>query len=111
MKNFVKDGDTITLPAAPYAVASGGGLQIGSLFGFAHGDAAISAPVVIETRGVFAHTKLGSQAWTVGAPIYWDNAAKLLTSVVGSNKLVGYAVVAVGSGAGETTGMIYCPGV
>jgi predicted RecA/RadA family phage recombinase len=110
MKNFVKDGDTLTIPAAPYAVLSGGGCQIGSLFGFAHGDAAISTPVVLETRGEFRHAKPGSQAWTVGAPIYWDNAAKLLTSVVGSNKLVGYATVAVGAGAGETTGQIYCFG-
>ncbi len=111
MKNYVMDGDTLTIPAAPAAVLSGAGLQIGTLFGFAHADAASGAPVVIKTRGVFNHAKAGSQAWTVGAAVYWDNTAKVLTTTVASNKLVGYATIAVGSGAGETIGQIYCPGV
>ena len=110
MRNYIKEGDTITLPAAPYAVTSGQGLQVGNMFGVAHADAANGAPVVIETRGEFALTKIGSQAWAVGASIYWDNAARNLTTVVATNKLVGYATVAVGAGAAETIGQIYCPG-
>ena len=46
MKNFVMEGRTITLPA-PYAVTSGQGLQVGSIFGVASADAAISADVEI----------------------------------------------------------------
>ena len=110
MKNYIRKGNTITLPAAPYAVTSGQGVQVGSLFGVAHADAAISTPVVLETRGEFSLTKIGTQAWTVGASIYWDNVARNLTNVVATNKLVGYATVAVGAGAGETIGQIYCPG-
>jgi predicted RecA/RadA family phage recombinase len=34
MKNYVQEGDVLTL-TAPYAVASGAGLQVGSIFGFA----------------------------------------------------------------------------
>ncbi len=44
MKNFVQPGNTITL-TAPYAVASGDGLLVGSIFGIAAGAAALGEPV------------------------------------------------------------------
>lgn len=37
MKNFVMEGKTLTL-TAPYALTSGQGLLVGSLFGVASGD-------------------------------------------------------------------------
>ena len=42
MKNYVQPGNTITL-TAPYAVVSGEGLLVGSIFGVASGTAAPSA--------------------------------------------------------------------
>lgn len=110
MKNFIQTGDTLTLPA-PYAVTSGAGAKIGGIFGVAQAAAAISVAVAFVTRGVFDLPKPGSQAWTLGASIYWDDAAKNVTTVVGSNKLIGYAVTAVGSGAGETLGRVFVPGL
>jgi len=41
MKNFVQPGKTITL-TAPYAVTSGDGLLVGSVFGVAAGTAALT---------------------------------------------------------------------
>ncbi len=65
MKNYVQPGNTITL-TAPYAVASGDGLLVGSIFGIAAGAAALGEPVETTLVGVFDITKVGSQAWTVG---------------------------------------------
>lgn len=105
MKNFIANGKVITV-IAPYALASGAGCLVGSLFGIAVGPAAAGAEVPIRTDGVYSMPKPGSQAWTVGARIYWDDAAKVATTVVGTNKLIGVAVAAVGAGAGETTGQV-----
>ena len=61
MKNFVQPGNTITL-TAPYAVASGDGLLVGSIFGIAAGAAAIGEPVETALVGVFDITKVGRVA-------------------------------------------------
>jgi predicted RecA/RadA family phage recombinase len=75
MKNFVQPGNTITL-TAPYAVASGDGLLVGSIFGVAAGTAALGEIVEAALVGVYELKKLGSQAWAVGDRIYWDNTAR-----------------------------------
>ena len=58
MKNFVQPGNTITL-TAPYAVVSGEGLLVGSIFGIASGVAAIAEPDETVLVGVFDITKVG----------------------------------------------------
>ena len=105
MKNFVKPGNTITL-TAPYAVASGDGLLVGAIFGVAAGSAASGDPVEAALIGVFDITKVGSQAWTVGAKVYWDDTNKRCTTVSTDNTLVGVAIAAVASGAGDTIGRV-----
>lgn len=101
MKNYVQPGNIITL-TAPYAVASGEGLLVGSIFGVAAGDAALGEPIEAALVGVFDITKVGSQAWTVGAKVYWDNTNKRTITVSTDNTAVGMAVEAVASGAGDT---------
>lgn len=109
MKNFVQPG--VTLPVtAPYALTSGQGCLVGSLFGVASANALISTVVEIVTEGVFDLTKVGSQAWAVGARIYWDDTARACTTTASTNKLIGVAVAAVGSGAGETVGRVRLSG-
>lgn len=93
MKNYVMPGDLITL-AAPYDVASGAGALVGTLFGVAEYTALSGAQVVLCTRGVFTMAKVSAQAWTVGADIYWDNAAKNCTTTSASNTLIGKAIEA-----------------
>lgn len=105
MKNFVAAGNILTLPA-PYAVASGGGALIGAIFGVAQKDAANGEEVAFLVTGVVDLPKAASQAWTVGVKVYWDNAAKLVTSTASGNTLIGVATKAVGGGAGETIGQV-----
>ena len=100
--NLLSQGDNLTLPA-PYDVSSGGGVLIGAIFGIASCDAASGDDVVIATRGVYSMPKTSAQAWTVGAKIYWDDTAKVATSVSTSNTLIGVAmaVAANPSAAGQ----------
>lgn len=105
MKNFVQPGVNLTL-AAPYARASGEAAMIGSIFGVASNDVAVGVDCAFVTEGVFDLAKAPSQAWTVGLKVYWDATNKYLTSTASGNTLVGVAVTAVGSGAGETTGRV-----
>ncbi|MFN4125760.1 DUF2190 family protein [Pannonibacter indicus] len=105
MKNYVQPGNTITL-TAPYAVAAGDGLLVGSIFGVAAGTAALGETVEAALVGVFDINKVGSQAWTVGAKIYWDDTNKRTTNVATSNTLIGVATEAVAGGAGDTIGRV-----
>ena len=105
MKTYIQPGHAITL-LAPYAVESGDGLLVGSIFGVASHDAALGAEVETQLTGVLDLAKTASQAWTAGAKVYWDNAAKRVTNVASGNTLVGVAVLAVGSGADEIVGRV-----
>jgi len=105
MKNYVQPGNTITL-TAPYAVASGDGLLVGSVFGVAAGDAANAETVEAALVGVFDLKKVASQAWGVGDKIYWDNTNKEATKTATSNTLIGVAIEAVANGAGDIVGRV-----
>jgi predicted RecA/RadA family phage recombinase len=105
MKNYIQPGNTITL-TAPYDVNSGDGLLVGSIFGVATGAALNGAAVEAALVGVFDLTKVGSQAWSPGDRVYWDNTAKQTTKTASGNTLIGTATDAVGSGAGETIGRV-----
>jgi predicted RecA/RadA family phage recombinase len=65
MKNYVQPGKTITL-TAPYAVASGDGLLVGSIVGLASGNAANGESVETALVGIFNLKKIASQAWSAG---------------------------------------------
>lgn len=105
MKNFVQEGDMITITAGA-DLTSGAGVLTGSIFGVAAADIANGASGEVKTSGVFDLDKAPSQAWTVGAKVYWDAANARCTTTASGNTLIGVAVLAVGSGAGETTGRV-----
>jgi predicted RecA/RadA family phage recombinase len=105
MQNYVQPGNTITL-TAPADVASGDGLLVGSIFGVASGAAVSGDPIEVTLVGVFDLAKVGSQAWTAGDKVYWDNTAKQATKTATSNTLIGVATEAVDGGAGSTTGRV-----
>ena len=88
MKNYVGDGNALTV-TAPAAVSAGAGVLIGSIFGVAANDAASGAEVVINTTGVYDLAKTAAQAWTAGALLYWSGTA--VTNVASTNKLIGCA--------------------
>ena len=97
MKNFVQNGDTLSL-TAPYAVSSGGGLLVGDIFGIAADDAANGASVQAMVDGVFDIAKTAGQTFAQGDPVYWDNAAKTVTAVYAANQMIGFATQAAASG-------------
>lgn len=93
MRNYVQRGDTLTL-TAPYAVASGAGFLVGSIFAVAQDPALNGAEVEGCVVGVYELAKTSAQAWTVGAKIYWDNTNKVCTTTASGNTLIGAAVAA-----------------
>lgn len=91
MKNFVQEGDVLTL-IAPYDVDAGEGMLVGNLFGVATTDGASGAEVeAFVGEGVFDLDKVDAQAWTAGASVYWDNSAKNVTTTSSGNTFIGFA--------------------
>lgn len=94
--NYVQEGNHVTV-AAPYALSSGGGALVGSLFGVAIADALNGATTVLATEGVWTLTAEGAgsgQAIAVGAAVYWDNTNKRCTATSSGNTKIGVATVA-----------------
>ena len=66
---------------------------------------------VLALTGVFDLPKAPSQAWYVGAKVYWDGANSRTTTTVTDNTLIGIAVLATGATAAETIGRVRLNGV
>lgn len=96
MKNYVQSGETLTL-TAPYDVASGAGMLVGSLFAIATAAALSGATVECRPGGVYDLVKNTGEAWTAGAKIYWDNTNKRCTTTSSANTLIGVATQAQAS--------------
>lgn len=107
MKNFVQDDDVITV-TAPYAVTSGQGVLVGSLFGVAACDAVNGASVEIVPEGVFDITANVADTGTQGTKVYWDNTNRRITTTATSNQLVG--VLTLAKGGSDTTARVYLDG-
>lgn len=105
MKNFVSRGERLTITASA-DIASGAGVLVGSLFGVAETAIANGAQGAIVLEGIFDLPKAGSQAWTVGALVYWDAANNRCTTTAGTNKIIGVAAAPVSGGAGDTIGRV-----
>ncbi|SFJ68027.1 DUF2190 family protein [Methylobacterium brachiatum] len=91
MKNFIMEGDTLTVPAPAGGVVSGALVIIGLMVGVATTTQPQGAPVAVKTRGVFELPKTSAEAWTVGQAIYWTGTAATSTS---GGTLLGYAAEA-----------------
>jgi predicted RecA/RadA family phage recombinase len=93
MKNFVQEGDTISL-VAPYTVTPGQGALVGALFGVAHSDVANGAAGDFKTQGVFDLTKEPALAISQGVRVFWDNTNRRVTTTATSNFCIGWAIAA-----------------
>jgi predicted RecA/RadA family phage recombinase len=98
VRNFQQAGSNLTIPA-PAAVSSGEIVIAGSIIGVAAGAAALGASVDVVTTGVFELVKVGADAFTLGALVYYDAAGKLATTTATANTKIGVAVAAAGAGA------------
>ena len=82
MKNFVQEGDVVTV-TAPYAVTSGGGVLVGAnLFGVATSDIGNGAAGEIAVEGVFDLVKTFALVITIGDRLFWDNINKVVNKTV-----------------------------
>lgn len=103
MKNFHARGDALEFTAGA-DIASGDVVAVGNLIGIAAGDVANGGEGIMNLTGVYGVPKVGSQAWGIGDPVYWNGTAA--TKTAGTNKFMGNAAAVVGSGAGETLGLV-----
>ena len=110
MKNFVARGDVIPFTAAA-ALTGGQGLLLGGIFGVVADTVALGETAQLNLGGVYELAKAASQAWTVGAVVYWDDTNKVCTTTDSGNTKIGFAYAAVGNGAGETIGTVRLNGV
>jgi predicted RecA/RadA family phage recombinase len=94
MKNYVKEGDTLSLtPAA--AVASGVGYLFGAgLFGIATNDVASGVEGEFITEGVVEIGKTSALAIAVGDRVFWDATNKVVNKTTTSQVCVGVAIEA-----------------
>lgn len=90
MTNQIHSGRILTL-TAPYAVASGGGALVGSIFGVAAYAVANGAIGEFVTEGAFTLPKTSALAIAVGDLLYWDDTAKVVNKT-NTNKLIGVAI-------------------
>ncbi len=111
MNNFIQPGDVLELTAPAGGVVSGTPYKIGQLLVVAADTKAAGELFRGKTSGVFQITKAGTQAWTEGALVYWDDVGAEFTTTATGNLLAGVAVAAVGAGAGETTGIVRLQGI
>lgn len=107
MKNFVQEGEKLTF-TAPYAVNSGDGFLVGSIFAVASTTAANGATVEGMVEGVFDLTTLSTDTPSAGTKAYWDNTNKRVTTTLTSNTLIGVFTQAKASGV--TIGRVYIDG-
>lgn len=92
MKNFVQEGNTVTLTAPTGGVLSGAGVVVGNLFGVAAYDAIEDAEVEVQVVGVFTLPK-GAGVINEGAIVWWNNTAKAVSNVTGAGYFpIGVAV-------------------
>jgi predicted RecA/RadA family phage recombinase len=72
VKNLTRDERVLEL-VAPHAVAGGGGMKIGAIFGVAVVGASQGVTVEVATAGIHDLPKVTAQAWAVGEAVFWDD--------------------------------------
>jgi len=110
MQNYIQKGQTLTV-TAPYALLSGGGGQVGNIFGVSVNTQNIGDSSEIVVEGVFDLAKDAS-TFNSGDKVFWNNTTQqatssTLTAAGASNKEIGFAVLNQASGVnapgGQTT--------
>jgi predicted RecA/RadA family phage recombinase len=97
MINYEQLGETLDL-VAPYAVTSGQGFLVGSIFAVAVVNAALGETLAGCTRGVFSLAAKSTDTGAVGTKVYWDNTEREITTTSTDNTLVGALTAAKTAG-------------
>ena len=98
MKNYIQNGDMITVTAPVGGVTSGPGILVGNLFGVVASNAAEGEAAEIATTGVFDLPKDAATVIDLGDRIAWDDTAKEISQPGVGLYPVGIAVTAAGNG-------------
>lgn len=98
MKNFIQNGDSITVTAPSGGVTSGQSVLVGNLFGVAAFAAAENSDVEIATRGVFLLPKSITAVISAGTQVAWDAAAMQIDLPDTGLYPIGVAIEAAGNG-------------
>jgi predicted RecA/RadA family phage recombinase len=94
-KNYVQEGEVITMAAPTGGILSGAGSMFGALFGVAQFDAAQGAPVEVGVCGVWTLPKPNTvTTFAAGARVFWDDTAKLCKATGAGFFPIGIATVA-----------------
>ncbi|MFV0525904.1 MAG: DUF2190 family protein [Acidimicrobiales bacterium] len=98
MKNFVAQGNVITVSTEALLLGDSiiggkGYLLSGGLFGIATATVEVTdidqgKDCSIAVTGIFDLPKQPSQAWSIGAKIYWDGANERATTTATGNTLI-----------------------
>lgn len=99
MKNLAQKGDVLSV-TAPYDVASGDLVVVGSIIGVAVNAALSGSRVELVNGGRVFNSlpKATGAAWSVGDALYWDVGAKKLTKTSSGNTLAAAATADAASG-------------
>jgi predicted RecA/RadA family phage recombinase len=86
--------------------------KVGDMVGMYMNDGVNGDKVPFKVQGrIDAAPKVGSQAWTVGDKLYWDNGNTRFTKTAQGSEAIAVAAGVVGSGAGLTTGDVILLGI
>jgi len=88
MQNYVNEGETMNVLATAAAVTAGVPVVIGQTVVVPKVSAAIGEDYVASASGVFELAK-AAVAIGQGVLVYWDNAAKNVTTTSAGNTLMG----------------------
>lgn len=97
MKNYIQTGDVVTV-TTPTAIASGGGILVGSLFGIACTKADAGEAVEIAVEGVFNLPKGPDAVFALGDRAAWDATTGLIAQPAVGRCTVGAVLMDAGNG-------------
>jgi predicted RecA/RadA family phage recombinase len=94
MRNFIKEGEVLTLTPSSN-VAAGAGFMFGAgLFGVALSAVAANTPGEFITEGVVDIAKTSALAISVGDRLFWNAAGSVVNTTSAAQVCVGVAVAA-----------------
>ncbi len=100
VEKYAREGDAIIITAPAEGVKRGEFVIVGKLGGVAVHAADEGEEVEIAVEGCFDFLKT-SDAFSLGAPAYWDAGAKKITATARGNTRIGVAIGAASSDAEE----------
>lgn len=104
MKNYVQHGGTLDFTAPAGGVTAGVPLLIGAVLVVPAFSAVEGATFAATLTGVFTLPKATGAAWTEGSILYWDDAAKKVTTTSAGNTKIG--LVAKAAASADTVGNV-----